>query len=553
MLVIALALWRRPLGSDEDAGPPCPLERASAALAGAQTSVERTLKALDEMVSQSINQQLDRSGISVRFEPAVDAALVGQARTLASSLGATVPGDAPVRPDVGELHLVSIAHYPYSQLAVLDPHVMDEAQKDRRVTFLGNFFAAIFYRSSARMRYEDMIRDPGVMTRVDARIIAMLGAHGAAAPPMGGVAAPQAAGAAVPLRVEGPALIPGGAGLIPGAALPAAGPGGSPQPSPGVRTPDTPPEALAAGPLGFGAPAPQGPRWEAPRGPPPLEARAGQRPRRLNWDLDEGDLGELPGEVPHLTGDDAPRRRHGVSAGQILRGLLGIFNFSWTDAVTYGQSVVTSPWWLATWGVAASMLVGLGASGSVLPVTIISWLTFSISLGFTIAHWTSAALLAVASLGGGLAAHGLATGWQAWAALTGAVVVAALGALVVGVEGEPEHARTSRPLRDSAPPYVPQVSPGVGVPQGAPRHVRFEEPPHESAAPPWPPGIVEGPQSHAQGSPQQFDPLLHFVGSEQPQMLQATPRQRPPGQWTPHPGQVGALGPAGWAPPCGAQ
>ena len=87
------------------------------------------------MVSQSISQQLERSRIAVRFDLGADAALVGQERSLANSLANTVPGDAPVRPDVGELHLVSIAHHLMTQLAGASPESTTDAMKDRRVGF----------------------------------------------------------------------------------------------------------------------------------------------------------------------------------------------------------------------------------------------------------------------------------------------------------------------------------------------------------------------------------------------------------------------------------
>ena len=108
----------------------------------------------------------------------------------------------------------------------------------------------------------------------------------------------------------------------------------------------------------------------------------------------------------------------------------------------------------------------------------------------------------------------------------GAVVIAALGALVVGVEGEAERTHATRPLRETALPFVRQVSSGVGARQEVPRHVHFEKPPQEPAAPLRPPGGAEVPQGYAQGGAQPVDPLQHFVGGEQPQMLQAAPPQQ---------------------------
>ena len=60
LLVLALALWRGPLGSDEVARAPGPLDRAEVALAGAERVVSRSQEALEAaMVIQNLKQQLE--------------------------------------------------------------------------------------------------------------------------------------------------------------------------------------------------------------------------------------------------------------------------------------------------------------------------------------------------------------------------------------------------------------------------------------------------------------------------------------------------------------
>ena len=189
--MLALALWRGPLGSDEAARAPGPLDRVEVALAGAERVLSRSQEALEAaMVTQSLNQQLERAGIGARFDPARGSTLVCRARALAGSLAHTVPSDASVRVDVGELHLVSIAHYMMSQLAAIAPETMTEECRARRLSFLSYFFAAVLYRSRARPRYDELTRDMGVIDRVDTRIRAMIAAHVVAHPPVGPAAAP---------------------------------------------------------------------------------------------------------------------------------------------------------------------------------------------------------------------------------------------------------------------------------------------------------------------------------------------------------------------------
>ena len=73
VLVLASALWRGPLGGDEAAGAPGPLDRVELALAGAERALGRTQAALEQaMVTQSLNQLLERVGLAARFDPGVD-------------------------------------------------------------------------------------------------------------------------------------------------------------------------------------------------------------------------------------------------------------------------------------------------------------------------------------------------------------------------------------------------------------------------------------------------------------------------------------------------
>ena len=65
--------------------------------------------------------------------------------------------------------------------------------------------------------------------------------------------------------------------------------------------------------------------------------------------------------------------------------------------------------WLATWGTGAALLIGAGATGGLLPLAVISWMTFAISLGYTISQWSSAMMIGLVSVSSGLSAHGAAT------------------------------------------------------------------------------------------------------------------------------------------------